>query len=75
MMRHWKGWDAVNCLDQSKITQSWCEMEVLSAKLTLTLTSPAPQKHVVVTIIEPIYQSQPSPTIHHTYNEKLKGLR
>ena len=71
-MRHWKGWDAVNCPNQSKLTQSWCEKW---ARAKPTLTPPAPQKHVVVTIIEPIYQPQPSPTIHHTYYEKLKGLR
>ena len=71
-MRHWKGWDAVNCPNQSKLTQSWCEKW---ARAKPTLTPPAPQKHVVVTIIEPIYQSQPSPTIHHTYNEELGGLR
>ena len=40
-----------------------------------TLTPPAPQKHAVVTIIEHIYQSQPSPTIHHTHNKRLEGLR
>ena len=25
MMRHWKGQADVNCLNQSKLTQSWCE--------------------------------------------------
>ena len=40
-----------------------------------TLTPPVTAKHVAVTIIEHIYQSQPSPTIHYTYNKKLKGLR
>ena len=71
-MRHWKGWDAVNCPNQSKLTQSWCEKW---ARAKPTLTPPAPQKHVVVTIIEHIHQSQPSLTIHHNYNEKLEGLR
>ena len=34
------------------------------------------QKHIVVSIVVPIYQYQPSPTIHYTYNEKLmEGLR
>ena len=73
IMRHWEGWDAVNCLNQSKITQSWCQKKWISAKPTLT--PPAPQKHVVVTIIEHIYQPQSSPTIHYTCNEKLEGLR
>ena len=40
-----------------------------------TLTPPAPQKHIVVTILGPIFQSQPSPTIHHTYDDRLEGLR
>ena len=40
-----------------------------------TLTPPAPQKHIVMTILEPTYQSQPSPTIHHTYDDRLEGLR
>ena len=35
----------------------------------------APQKHIVMTILEPTYQSQPSPTIHHTYDDRLEGLR
>ena len=51
---------------------SWCEKWTRAKP---TLTPPAPQKHVVVTIIEPIYQPQPSPTIHHTYNEKLEMRR
>ena len=72
MVREWKVWDAVNCPNQSKLTQSWCEKW---ARAKPTLTPPAPQKHVVVTIIEPIYQPQPSPTIHHTYNEKLEMRR
>ena len=33
------------------------------------------EKHVVVTIIEHIYQSQCSQTIHYTYDETLEGLR
>ena len=32
------------------------------------------EKHVVVTILEPTHQSQPSPTIHYTYNDILEGL-
>ena len=32
------------------------------------------EKHIVVTILEHTYQSQPYPTIHYTYNEKLERL-
>ena len=39
-----------------------------------TLTPPVTGKHVAVTIIEHIYQSLPSPTIHYTYGETLEGL-
>ena len=39
------------------------------------LTPPVTETHVVETIVEDIYQSQPSPTIHYTCNESLGGLR
>ena len=71
-MRHWKGWDAVNCPNESKLTQSWGEKWTRAKP---TLTPPVTEKHVVVTILEPTQQSPPSPTIHHMYNEKLEGLR
>ena len=61
-MRHWKGWDAVNCPNKSKLTQSWCEKLTRSVP---TLTPPVTEKKVAVTISDPIYQSQPSPTIHY----------
>ena len=32
-------------------------------------------KHVVVITLEPTTQSQPSPTISYTSNERLEGLR
>ena len=32
------------------------------------------RKQDVVAILEPIHQSQPCITIHHTYNERLDGL-
>ena len=35
-------------------------------------TPPVTETHIVVTIIEHIYQSQPSPTIHYTYNLSCK---
>ena len=35
--------------------------------------SPAPQKHVVATILRPTYQSQPSSTIHHNMMTDWKG--
>ena len=73
IIRYWKGQDAMNCPHQSKLTESWCERWKTGKP---TLDQPAKtEKHVVVTILEPTHESQPSPTIHHTYNEKLKGLR
>ena len=70
-MRHGKEGDTVNCPDQSKLTQPWCEKWT---RAWTTLTPPVRENHIVATILEPIYQSQPSPTIHYTYNEKLGGL-
>ena len=72
MVRHWKGWADVNGPNQSKLTQSWCEKQ---KRVKPTLTPPVTEKHFVVTILEPIYQSQHSLTIHYTYNETLEGLR
>ena len=72
MVREWKGWDAVNCPNQSKLTQSWCEKWNTGKT---TLTPPVTEKHIVVAIIEPTHQSQPSSTIHYTYSETLEGLR
>ena len=72
MAREWKGWGAVNCPNQSKLTQSWCQ-KFKTGKPTLTPS--VTENHVVVTIIEYICESQSSPTIHYTYNEKLEGLR
>ena len=71
-MRHSWGWDAVNCPNQSKLTQPWCEKWITAKP---TLTPHMTEKQVVVTILEPIYQSPPSPITHYTYNEKLEGLR
>ena len=71
-MRYWKGWDAVNCPNQSKHTESWGEKW---RRAKPTLTPPVTEKHVVVTILEPTQQSPPYPTIHYTYNEMLEGLR
>ena len=39
------------------------------------MTPPMTEKLIVVTILEPIYQSQPSPTIHYTYGERMEWLR
>ena len=60
------------CLDQSQLTQSWCEKWIGAGP---TLTPTRTPKHVVVTILGPTYQSQPSPTIHITYDDRLEGLR
>ena len=70
-MTHGKGWDAVmNCLNQSKITQSWCQKR--SARCA-DFNPNHDTKTLVVTILEPIYQSQHSPTIHYIHNETLEG--
>ena len=68
IMRYWKGWDAVNCPNQSKHTESWGEKWIGAQP---TLTPPVTGK----TILEPTQQSPPYPTIHYTYNEMLDGLR
>ena len=70
MVKDWKGWDAVNGLNQSEHTQSGCEKWVWAKPNLYPLMT---RKQVVVTILEPIHQSQPCITIHHTYNERLDG--
>ena len=72
MVGYWKGWDTVNCLNQSEDTQSGCEKLVWAKPNLYPLIT---QEWVVVTILEPIYQSQPSPTIHYTYGERMEWLR
>ena len=72
MVRKRNGWDAVNCPNVSKPTQSWCERWTTAKP---TLTPPVTETHVVVTIIEHTYQSHSSPTIHHMHNVNLEGLR
>ena len=72
MERDWMSLDAVNCRNQSKLTQSWCEKWTRAKP---TLTPPVTEYHLAVTILEHIYQSQPSSTIHCTYKERLEGLR
>ena len=71
MMKDWKGWDAVNCLNQPEDTQSGCEKWVWTKPNLYPLIT---WKWVVVTILEPVYQSQLYLTIHYTYNERLEGL-
>ena len=64
----------MNPLNQSKGTQSWCEWWNSGQ----AIFNPNPNhdlKHDVVTVLEPICQSQPSSTIHYTYDETLEGLR
>ena len=60
-----------NLRNQSKLTESWCQKWKTGKP---TLAPPVTENHVVVTIIEPIHQSSPSPTIQYTYNEKFEGL-
>ena len=50
IIRYWKGRDAVNCPNQSKLTQSRCQNWKTGKP---TLTPPVTEKHVVVTILEP----------------------
>ena len=62
----------MNFPNQSKLLQSWCEKWTRAKP---TLTPSVTETHIVVTILEPIYQSQPSPTIHYTYGERMEWLR
>ena len=71
MVKDWKGWDAVNCLNQSVHTQSGCKKWVWAKPNLYPLMT---RKQVVVTILEPTHQSQPRITIHYTHNERLDGL-
>ena len=69
--------ECLRCCDlpksvQTKPTQSWCQMWTRAKP---TLTPPVPEKHIVVTIIDLIEQSQPPPTIYYTYSQMLEGSR
>ena len=71
-MRHWNGWHAVNGLNQSKVTQSWCErLNTGQAKFNPNHIS---LKHFVARVLEPTNQSQPSQTIHYTNNDRQEGM-
>ena len=70
-MTHWTGWDALNCLNQSKVTWSWCEMWNTGQA---NFYPNHALKHIMPVTIEPISQSQPYLTIHYTYEERLEGL-
>ena len=71
--RHWSsGWEALNGLNQSKAAQSWCEKWNTAQANFNPNHDP---KHVVVTVLQPTTQSQPSPTIHYTNIDRLEGLR
>ena len=72
VMTHWNGWDAVNSLNQSKITQSWCEKWITAQANFDPYNYP---KHVVVTVSEPTTQPKHFPTIHYTNNDRLEWLR
>ena len=43
--------------------------------LESNLSPPITQSRGVVMVVENEFQSQPSPTIHYTYNKILEGLR
>ena len=70
MVKDWKGWDAVNCLNQSVYTQFGCERAYGPSQIC---TNSWPENSFAVNISEPIHQSEPCITIHHTYNERLEG--
>ena len=71
-MWHCKGWDAKDCLNLSNATLCWCQKWNTGQA---NFNTHHDSKHVVMIIVDPIYQSQPSATIHCTYNEILEGLR
>ena len=74
-MRHWKGGDAVNCLNQYKHSPSWCEKEcnvVFGAEIVTGRKSKA---GVLVMDIHDEIKSLPCTSIHYTYNETLERLR
>ena len=71
MVKDWKGWDAVNCLNQSVHTQCGCKKWVWAKSKFNPFRA---EKLVVVTISALIHQSEPCVTIHHTYEERLEGL-
>ena len=58
---------------QSKLTESWGGEKWKTGKPTFAPS--VTENHALVTILGPTHQSEPSTTIHYTYNEKLKGLR
>ena len=62
--KDWKGWDAVNCLNQSVHTQSGYKKWVWAKPNLYPLMT---RKWFVVTVLDPIHQSQPCLTIHYTY--------
>ena len=62
----------MNCQNQSKHTPPWCQKWKTGEP---TLAPSVTEKHIVVAILEPTDQSQPSPTIHYTHNKNLEGLR
>eukprot|EP00956_Cyclotella_meneghiniana_P020006 scaffold34860_cov58-Cyclotella_meneghiniana.AAC.2 len=68
MARQWKGQDDVNCLNQSKFTQSRC-----GGGLKLKLMSLVTQKSGVVMVVDLRFQSQPCPD--YTNGETLEGSR
>ena len=67
--------EELRCCELPKSVQTHSIMVEKGARANPTLTPPVTETHVVVTIIEHIYQSQPSPTIQYTYDETLEGLR
>ena len=69
-MRYWEGQADVNCLNQSKNTQSGVKSGYRPSQNFPPVMTP---KWVVVTILLTKLQSQPCMTIHHTNDETLGG--
>ena len=62
-------------LPKSVQTHSILVRQMDNRRAKPTLLPPVTEKHAVVTILEPMYQSQPSQTIHYICNERLEGMR
>ena len=70
MMTHWKGQAAMECLIQSKHTQSGCEQWGLWSR---NFHHPQPKSRAVVMVIHHEFPSQLCLALYYTYNETLEG--
>ena len=67
--------EGLGCCDLPEPVQTHTILAKKVDKCKANFDQPAAQKHIEMTILEHIYQSQPSSNIHHTYDEILEGLR